>query len=242
MKNFFFKSISILIVAITILCMLTGCKRRPSSEEFIANGIKLYEQEFDDEFTFVREVRRENGTWGEFGTLEEGKKEIVVTSKKYPNKEINMSFWYNTSTKKYRMCGSDYNFVRYEEQLYKDLEKVTQIYSDSFIRISTDGFDNSNLNYAEYTNTIQNHLNLNVYVAPGQYNKNEDLRKIINILKEKNIRVLFVRINYLNDSEEYTKIKAIQSKDEHISLNFGTYNSLYAYLDENYNIEFSEEI
>ena len=81
------KFFTVVIMLVLILTILTGCKKRPSNEEFIANGIKLYEQEFDDEFSFVREVRDANGTWGEFGTLEEGKKEIVVTSKKYPKKK-----------------------------------------------------------------------------------------------------------------------------------------------------------
>lgn len=231
---------SICIIVINCLLLMTGCEGKPSSKEFIANGIALYEKEFDDDFTFVREVRGGNGTWGEFGTLDEGKMEVIVSSKKYPNKEINMSFLCDRKTKKYRMGGSDYNFIRYEEQLYKDLENVAQIYSDSCIRISTLGMDNSNLNYTEYTSTISNLLKLTVYVVPGQYNKNEDIKKIINVLNEKNIKMRSVEIIYFNDNEEYTRIKAIQNKREYIELKYSTYDNLSVELDEDYNIEHME--
>lgn len=237
MKN---KILSIGLIVIMLFgttFILTGCGGRPSSEEFIANGIALYEKEFDDDFTFVRVVRGGSGTWGEFGTLEEGRMDVIVSSKKYPNKEIKMSFFCNRKTKKYRMASSDYNFVRYEEQLYKDFENVAQIYSDSCIRISAIGMDNSNLNYTEYISTIGNLSQLTVYVAPGQYNKNEDIKKIINVLNEKNIKIQSVEIIYFNDNEEYTRIKAIQDKREYFKLKYSTYDNFYVELDEDYNIE-----
>lgn len=235
MKKKILNIIFVIIILIGIIIALSGCGKKPSDEEFIENGIKLYEQEFNDEFSFVRMVIDENGIWGDFGTLEEGNMEIIVTSKKYPNKEIEMSFFYNKNTKKYRMGGSNYNFVRYEEQLYKDLENVIQIYPDSFIRISSLGIDNSDLTYAEYISG-NNGLCLNVYVAPGQYNQKEDARKLVNILKQNGIAMSSIGIWYIKTDDEYLRIKNEEYIDIH-GLGGRDYDNIYISMGEPFEID-----
>lgn len=214
MKKNFMSVIMICTILLGTIFILTGCKGRPSDKEFIAEGIKLYEQIFNDKFTLVEEVRGGNGTWGEFGTLDEGKKEIIVKSDKYPDKEINMSFFYDTKTKKYRTGMTNYNFIRYEEQINKDLEKVSKLYTDYKIYVSAEYESVNNCDYKEYIGGLNN-IHIDLCVAPGiQYNQKEDVKKLVDILKENGISISTISIYYFKDNDKYLKIKNIKNSED----------------------------
>ena len=116
------------------------------------------------------------------------------------------------------------------------MEKNSQIYSDCFVRVTGESESPVNCDYEDYISTSKNNLQISIYIAPSvQYNKNEDIEKICNTLKDNKLNIRQISIYYLKDNEEYIKIK---DSNESIS---GVYNKDYEcvsiFLDGEYQIK-----
>ena len=221
------------------LIVLTGCgiSFQSTDENHDEQAVQMLEEIYDDDFEFV-----EKEQFGFGGPFDGVGYELTLKSKKFPNKDIKMTYYYDQDTKEDTLSRSNYNFIRFEEKVYEKLNILADIYQDYKIQISTtdpkhSSVEISNCSFEEYISS-ENDMEVVICLPPSvnSENKGEDIQKLQVLLKENKILIGGnIKIYYVNDEQYFDEID--EKNINEYELSQGKYICGSFYMNEDYEWE-----
>lgn len=224
-------SLGMIIIIIMSLFSLAGCGKKLTREEIDEGAIKELERIYNDDLTLVSRGQGYGGdVFGRGSNVE-----LILKSQKFSNEKIQMRYSYDSKNKKYELLGSNYNFIRYKNNILERLEILSEIYPDYKIHLKSYFDTDKDYTFDEYISS-KKYLDIFIFLAPSvdSSSKDSDIEKIRMKLEQSRILVTGINVYYVKNQELYNSINPQKiSSDEWGTLNSDCLNGTF-YMNTNY--------
>ena len=238
---------AIMLLLVGNVLLLAGCSHSRSTEEIDARASEELGKIYNDELTVLRSRVSGGGVFGSGSNTE-----LVLSTEKYPE-TISLTYSYNRITNSYDLLATNYNVVRYKDEILDRLKFINDIYPDCKYSVNCMQSVGGILKDCDFEEFIasQNSIKLYIFLPPAENKRSEEANyemvdELRKTMKEHDSHVSAICMYYYDDDEKYNAIETdnlnvIDDVKEHYAnhfsdvLNAGGYESKHYFIDKDYN-------